>query len=298
MSFGAPSNTLDGDTQAVPALDGCVAVSRVYDGARLEVIHWRCLREIAPRHGERSHRWAVLSLTDAGASVVHRSEGRTLVEPATAVLHEAADPYRTTHPFGCGDEGCNVAFSPEVVREIGAWPARQAFVPAPARLELFVAVRRIRRGLPVSPLALEEAVFAVVSAVLEGARDRSVARTDAGRERTRASHRALVETVRTYFAAHLGHRIPLEDVAAAAGVSPFHLARTFRHATGVPLHRYLTRMRLLSALPRASARRGSLTDLALDLGFSSHSHLTAAFRREFGVPPSEVRRRSLSREDA
>jgi AraC-like DNA-binding protein len=289
---------LDEDTPAIAALDGCVAVSRVYDGARLEVLHWRCLREIAPRHGERSHRWAVISLTDAGASIVHRSHGRTLVEPATAVLHEAADPYRTTHPFGCGDEGCNVALSPEVMREIGAWPARQAFVPAPARLELFVAVRRIRRRLPVSPLALEEAVFGVVAAVLDGVRARTGGRTVAGRERTQAAHRRVVESVRTYFAAHLGQPIPLADVAAAAGVSAFHLARTFRQATGISLHRYLTRMRLLSALPRASARRGSLTDLALDLGFSSHSHLTAAFRREFGVPPSEVRRRSLSREDA
>jgi AraC-like DNA-binding protein len=298
MASRAPSNPLDGETPAIPALDGCVAVSRVYEGARLEVLHWRCLREIAPRHGERSHRWAVLSLTDTGASVVHRSHGRTLVEPATAILHEALDPYRTTHPFGCGDEGCNVALSPEVMREIGAWPARHAFVPAPARLELFVAVRRIRRRIPVSPLALEEAVFGVVSAVLDGLRGRSVARTDAGRERTRAAHRALVETVRTFFAAHLGQRVALEDVATAAGVSSFHLARTFRQATGVSLHRYLTRMRLLSALPGACARRGSLTELALDLGFSSHSHLTAAFRREFGVPPSEVRRRSWSREDA
>ena len=142
--------------------------------------------------------------------------------------------------------------------EIGVWPARQAFVPAPARLELFVAVRRIRRGLSVSPLALEEAVFGVVSAVLDGVTKRGAARRDGGRERTRAGHRALVETVRAYFAAHLGQRIALAEVAAAAGVSPFHLARTFRQATGVSLHRYLTRMRLLSALPRASARGGSL----------------------------------------
>jgi AraC-like DNA-binding protein len=51
------------------------------------------------------------------------------------------------------------------------------------------------------------------------------------------------------------------------------------------------------ALPRATEPRASLTELALDLGFSSHSHLTAAFHREFGVPPSEARRRTTAREE-
>jgi AraC family transcriptional regulator len=294
MSGRAASNTLDGETNSVPALDGCVSVSRVFDGARLEVVHWRCLREIPPRRGERAHRWAVLSLTDAGASVVHDAHGRTVVEPASAVLREAGAPYRTTHPFGCGDEGCNVALAPELISEIGGWPVRQAVVPAAPRLELFVAVRRLRRGLRVPPLAIEEAALAVVASVLGGARGGGRDGHHAGRERTRDGHRAVVDAVRTYFAGNLGQHITLADVAAAAAVSPFHLARTFRRATGIPLHRYLTRMRLLSALPRASARRGSLTDLALDLGFSSHSHLTSAFRREFGVPPSEVRRRSTA----
>ena len=42
----------------------------------------------------------------------------------------------------------------------------------------------------------------------------------------------------------------------------------------------------LAELPR----RDDLTALALDLGFSSHSHFTAAFRRAFGRPPAEFRR--------
>jgi len=119
----------------------------------------------------------------------------------------------------------------------------------------------------------------------------------ATRDATRAWHRALVESVRAYFVGHLDQRIQLTDVATAAGVSPFHLARTFRRATGMTLHRYLTRLRLVWALPRATEPRASLTELALDLGFSSHSHLTAAFHREFGLPPSEARRRTTAREE-
>jgi AraC-like DNA-binding protein len=72
--------------------------------------------------------------------------------------------------------------------------------------------------------------------------------------------------------------------------SPFHLARVFRERAGVPVHRYLTRLRLRAALERLSDGADDLTALALDLGFSSHSHFTDAFRREFGRSPSDVRR--------
>ncbi len=57
----------------------------------------------------------------------------------------------------------------------------------------------------------------------------------------------------------------------------------------MPLHRYLTQLRLsraLSELPHAD----DLTELALELGFSSHSHFSARFRQAFGLTPSEFRR--------
>ena len=103
--------------------------------------------------------------------------------------------------------------------------------------------------------------------------------------------------MRAYFVGHLDQRIQLRQVATAAGVSPFHLAldvppRDRNDAPPLPD----------PAPPGVGASaptepRASLTELALDLGFSSHSHLTAAFHREFGVPPSEARRRATAREE-
>ena len=310
MASALASNTLDEWTgfSPPPSSDGNVSIAPILRGPHVEVVHWRCLRAAGALAGERRQRWATLTLAESGASVVHRSAGTTLVEPACAVLHEPLAPYRTTHPFGCGDAGCSVLLSPAITREIRArraaagfaagertWPAGTAVVPARPRLELFLLVRRVRSALPVAPLAIEEAAMALVADLLEGMPSRDGGRA-AAREATRASHHALVEVVRTYFVGHLDQRIQLTEVAAAAGVSPFHLARTFRRATGMTLHRYLTRLRLVWALPRATEPRASLTELALDLGFSSHSHLTAAFHREFGVPPSEARRRATMRE--
>ena len=69
----------------------------------------------------------------------------------------------------------------------------------------------------------------------------------------------------------------------------FHLAHRFRARTGLSLHAYRTHLRLREALRRIAEPETSLTDLALDLGFASHSHFTDSFRRTFGRPPSAVR---------
>jgi len=127
-----------------------------------------------------------------------------------------------------------------------------------------------------------------VADVLESAFvQRGVARKPK-REGTDADHAERTEAVKTYLAARMSERVTLDDVARAVHVSPFHLARIFQQQTGVPVHRYLTQLRLRASLERLAD--GDLTAVALELGFSSHSHFTDAFRREFGHSPSEMRK--------
>jgi AraC-like DNA-binding protein len=57
----------------------------------------------------------------------------------------------------------------------------------------------------------------------------------------------------------------------------------------MPLYRYQLRLRLACALDMLG-RRDDLTRLSLDLGFSSHSHFTAAFRQAYGRTPAEFQR--------
>ena len=62
------------------------------------------------------------------------------------------------------------------------------------------------------------------------------------------------------------------------------------------MHQYRSRLRLRTALERIHEGASDLTRLALELGYSSHSHITEAFRRAFGLVPSACRqltRRSL-----
>ena len=100
--------------------------------------------------------------------------------------------------------------------------------------------------------------------------------------------RRLVSRTKEFLAAHLSRSLRLADIARAVGSSPAHLTTVFRRVEGVPLHRYLTQLRLARALVELP-HSPDLTALALEVGFSSHSHFAASFRRAFGAPPSLVR---------
>src|SRR4051812_7915487 len=139
-------------------------------------------------------------------------------------------------------------------------------------------------GTDVDPLLVEETV-ARLSADVLGRRHVSRRR----RGETKAAHYELAEAAKERIVATLAQPLSLNDLAAELRVSPFHLARVFRAETGFAMHQYRKQLRLRIALDRLREGAPSLTSLAFDLGFASHSHFTDAFRAEFGVAPSAVR---------
>ena len=82
----------------------------------------------------------------------------------------------------------------------------------------------------------------------------------------------------------------LEVLAKESGYSRVHFVRMFRTATGYTPHNNLLRLRLDRARELLASRTLSLTDIALECGFSSHSHLSRVFRQVLDVTPSEYRR--------
>jgi AraC family transcriptional regulator len=128
-------------------------------------------------------------------------------------------------------------------------------------------------------LAAEELVIRLLRSALDG---------DNGGCAPGRPTRRLIGRTKEFLEANLSRPVRLAEVAWSVGASPAYLTDVFRRVEGVPLHRYLTQLRLARALvelPHAP----DLTALALDLGFSSHSHFTAAFRRAFGCTPSRFR---------
>jgi AraC family transcriptional regulator len=83
--------------------------------------------------------------------------------------------------------------------------------------------------------------------------------------------------------------LTLAEMAAVADLSPFHFLRVFKAATGQTPYRFLTKVRLDRARRHLARPELSITEIAHLCGFASPSRLTAAFRGETGLSPSEFR---------
>jgi AraC-like DNA-binding protein len=145
----------------------------------------------------------------------------------------------------------------------------------------------------VDELDIEERVIALLDRVLTLAyRDR--------RPHSRAprlpSANELADVAKAWIAPRVAQRLTLASIARAIDCSVFHLCRSFRRATGLTLNGYRDEVRLRLALERLEQGERDLTRLGLDLGYSSHSHFTAAFRQSFGLPPSTARKLLIVRD--
>jgi AraC-like DNA-binding protein len=85
--------------------------------------------------------------------------------------------------------------------------------------------------------------------------------------------------------------LTLADCAAEAGLSPWHLLRTFRATFGETPKEFLTRLRLERAKDQLTVTGRSVTEVCFAVGFSSLGTFSALFKRAVGCAPTEYRRR-------
>jgi AraC family transcriptional regulator len=92
-----------------------------------------------------------------------------------------------------------------------------------------------------------------------------------------------------YIEAHLAEDISLSDLAGLAGLSTHHFGEAFKASTGTSPHRYLIERRILRAKELLLGAEQSIAEIAISVGFASHSHFTDNFRRLTGTTPSRFR---------
>jgi AraC family transcriptional regulator len=102
----------------------------------------------------------------------------------------------------------------------------------------------------------------------------------------------VLERVLDRMKADFASDLDLKTIAAESGYSRSHFLRTFRASMGYSPHQWLTRLRVEEAKALLQNASSSLTDIALQCGFSSHAHFSGMFRQIVGVVPSEYRRNS------
>ena len=95
--------------------------------------------------------------------------------------------------------------------------------------------------------------------------------------------------------AHLERDLPLEEIAAAAYLSPFHFARLFKKLTGASPHAYLATLRVARAQTLLAETDSSVSEISARVGYGSPSHFTQAFRQATGLTPRAFRAALVSR---
>jgi len=100
------------------------------------------------------------------------------------------------------------------------------------------------------------------------------------------AERRSVEIMRARFS----EDISLDDLAAEARLSPFHFARMFKQSVGVPSRVYLTRLRMERACELLETTDLPVTEIALEVGYSSNQVLARVFIKHRQMSPSDYRR--------
>jgi AraC family transcriptional regulator len=154
-------------------------------------------------------------------------------------------------------------------------------------------VRHLMAGKPIDPVYLEEAMLHVLSRLLGHAA--GMHGSGARHPRAEVPAGEVLEGVKALLARQFRERLSLQEIADRSGFSVFYLCKMFRRGTGTTLHAWRSQLRLRTALELVADRDTDLTGIGLDLGYSSHSHFTSAFRQTFGVTPSALRRTASER---
>jgi AraC family transcriptional regulator len=262
----------------------------------VRVAEYRCT---TPQGGtqERIVSSHTIVLPASGTCWVENEGQRAISDPNVFLYLNADSPFRASHPTGSADSGHTLVVRPDLLLETGIDEApldpRRPFVHLQAQstpgvfLMKQALLAHIGRGRSSNTIEVEEVALRLAAEALS-LQARAVKRSQR-QPGTARVHREWVEHVKAFLGQRFADPIRLDDIAQAARVSAFHLCRVFKSSTGLSIHQYLNRLRLRVALERVADPSVNLMNLALDLGFSSHSHFSYAFRREYGTSPTAFR---------
>jgi AraC-like DNA-binding protein len=247
----------------------------------------------ACRHksGEECSHATSLIFPYRGVFVRHVGRNEAVAEANQMLFFNRDEAYRVSHPIDGGDACLSVAIDEAMLAELA--PKEQVRDGSP------IAFRRQRRRIDPRAQALVALLrHSLRTGAAETLEAETLALTLIRRSLgERTSHAAqasfglqkIADRAKIVLSSDLARRWTLAEIAAEVGVSPVYLTQVFRQVEAVPLYRYQLRLRLARALDLLGDH-DDLTALGLDLGFSSHSHFSAAFRQAYGRTPAEFQR--------
>ncbi|MES2130487.1 MAG: AraC family transcriptional regulator [Pseudomonadota bacterium] len=228
-----------------------------------------------------------------GVFMRHVGQDDAVADANQVLFFNGGQEYQISHPVSGGDACMSVGVAPALVQELAppealARLAEPSFLTQHQRLDprAQVLVALLRHSLR---SGVAETLEAETLALTLIRRSLGLASAPAG-----ASHgrRRLVERIKLVLMSDPARRWTLADIAAETGGSPVYLTQVFQQVEGMPLYRYQMQLRLARALDVID-QYDDLSALSLDLGFSSHSHFSAAFRQAYGRSPSAFKQAAV-----
>lgn len=262
------------------------------------------MRPLSPaRSPEMAPSCNSILFTTWGVSIRH-FDGAQAVADANQVLFSNANvSYRIEHPGAIGEDSLVFSYPESVIADaIRPWDPsvddRRGRVfdrpAAPANQEIYLQQRALAISLgrvqDIDRGEIAENALLLLADVVEADYGSRCGKAAAAGE-TLLVHREVAEGVKVLLSPWSMDAKPprLETLAATIGYSPFYLCRMFKAHCGETIHRYLERLRLRAALELILETRQDIGSIGVELGYSSHSHFTLAFRRQFGMLPSRLR---------
>jgi AraC-like DNA-binding protein len=277
----------------------------VFAGTLAGVGRFRC-RADHPRFTDTGPTGGHLMVFPREPVTITHAGGKPIVADATRVMfYNQGQEYRRRAISPAGDRCEWLALPATAVAEatrrhrpeveLGRPFADLTHGPADARSFLLARalLHHVRCARPIDSLLVDEIALTLLDELVGRAwTARGAAAARAGATAARG-HVEVAAATEELLAMRFAEPLSLPAIAGVVGVSPFHLARVFRRHAGTSLHGRRTQLRLHAALLRI-LDGGDLTAVALEVGLSSHSHLSTTFRAAFGVSPSRLRALSSS----
>jgi AraC family transcriptional regulator len=104
---------------------------------------------------------------------------------------------------------------------------------------------------------------------------------------------SVINDVVDYIEWNMGENLQLGDLSKRAGISDFHFNRIFKTVTGITLKQYVLGRKLTHALEQLRNTDQSVIEIALDLGFEYPEVFSRAFKKQFGLSPSDFRHKMI-----